>query len=232
MVVQVPTALTSLNDGFNIESGASLTKFDQITSTQNGRTGSVAVNVVGKMGPGASFMGNDVDTVYVPDGTIKEDSTWLTHDVAYTIEDLRIEAGLTLSAGSTLLMDAGSEIKVVNEAYLTAVGTAIENIVITGKESIPGYWDGIEFFYSSSAANRLSHVVVEYGGADVADATTTGNIEVKCFASNPARVSLDNVMLNFALGWGIHADAAGCDVTLGENVTYTSNTVGGFNLLP
>jgi len=222
----------ALNDGFAIESGAALPKFDQITSTQNGRTGRVAVNVAGKIGAGASFMGNDVDVISITNSAVNDDATWLAHDVPYAADDINIKAGLTLSPGTTLIMNAGAKISVSDPGYLSAVGTAFDNIVFTGKEQFAGYWDGIEFRYTPSIANRLSHVVVEYGGAGIADTTKTGNVSAKCFASIPSRLSIDNAMLNFGLGWGLYGDPEGCQITLGDNVTYTSNTVGGFNLMP
>jgi len=221
----------SLHDGFRIQQGAMLPQFDNITSTLNGRAGSIAFNAAHQIGAGASFLGNVDDHIYVFTGSLEDDVTWLAHDVPYLVEDsIGSDHKLTLSAGTTLLMDTGAALKIGTDGALVAIGTAQSPIIITGKESIPGYWEGISFFRSHSPENRLEHVV-EYGGGDFT-AGKGGNITMSCVTSDPTRLSLENVALNFSRDWGISAAATDCDITIGDNVTYSGNGSGGFNLMP
>ena len=226
------TLRESLGDGFNIGEGAQLTQFDNITSTLNAKTGEIEANVVHLIGPGASFLGNDVDQVSVRPNVIESDVTWLTHDAPYLINDtVQINAKMTLSPGSTLLMNSGAELAVGTDGALSAIGTAQGPILVTGEQAIPGYWNGISFFRSASLDNRLEYVTIEYGGAGFSP-TAGGNITMRCVSIDPTRLTLENVNLNFSRSWGINADVNDCEVTLGQNVTYMGNGVGGFNLMP
>lgn len=222
----------SMNDGFRIGEGAVLPKFDNITSTLNGRAGVIDTNAVHQIGPGGSFVGNVVDHIFVNAGTIEEDVTWLAHDVPYLVENATgIQHTLTLSPGTTLLMDSGAELEIGTDGTLIAVGTALNPIIITGAEQIPGYWESVAFFRSHSPDNRMEHVVVEYGGGSFT-AGNGGNVTMRCVTNDPTRLTIANVEFNFSRDWGIRAAESGCEVTLGDNVTYSGNGIGGFNLMP
>ncbi len=73
-------------------------------------------------------------------------------------------ARLTVVAGNTLLFDQDVNLK-SGAGRITIDGTADEPVLLTGMESLPGYWGGIAF-QSQSPDNRVSHAVIEYSGGD------------------------------------------------------------------
>ncbi len=223
------TLRNSQSNGFVIDSGASLQQFDNITSTGNGRPGIVDTLSAHLIGPGGNFIGNAEDVIRVKSGDIEADVTWRGLNVPYSIAGLRIEDILEIAAGATLIMDAGSEIFVTSSGALRTVGTAAQPVVLTAKEPIPGYWDGIRLFYSPTVNNSLTHTVVEYGGGGTADPATTGNIRMSCFDTSPSRLTLTNTSLDFSLGWGLYMDPNGCIATEGAGVTYSGNGLGDIN---
>ncbi len=228
------TLRNSQTDGFHIDSFTNLSQFENISSTLNQRAGYVDAPMMGSIGTGNDFIGNTEDLIRVGSGGIGigSDATALNHGVPYSMAGLNLTDKLDIDPGVTMIMDAGSAIRVNNGGALSANGTAAQPIVFTGQEPTPGYWDGILFSFSPTVNNRLDHVVVEYGGGGTNNSTTAGNIRLDCNNSNPARAQLSNVSSNFSLGWGLFIDETGCDVTIGANVNYTGNVEGGINLVP
>ncbi|MEE9333917.1 MAG: hypothetical protein V3U65_07475 [Granulosicoccaceae bacterium] len=222
----------SQTNGFYIDSGANLSQFDNITSTLNQRAGYVDAPMMGSLGTGSNFIGNTEDLIRVGSGGIGSDFTVLDHGVPYSMIGLILQNKLDIGPGVTMIMDAGSAIRINNGGALSANGTATQPIVFTAQEPTPGYWEGIYFFFSPTVNNKLDHVVVEYGGGGTGNNSTTGNIALACNSSNPARVQLSNVSSNFSLGWGLFIDDNGCDVTIGVNVNYAGNAEGELNLAP
>lgn len=222
----------SQSNGFYFDSGTNLSLFDNITSTLNQRAGYVDAPLMGSIGTGNNFVGNTEDLIRVGSGGIGSDATVLDQGVPYSMAGLILQDKLDISPGVTMVMDAGSAIRINNGGALSAVGTAAQPIVFTAEEPTPGYWEGINFFFSPTVNNKLDHVIVEYGGGGSTNNATTGNIVLECNSSFPARAQLSNVSSNFSLGWGLFIDDTGCDVTIGANVSYNGNAVGEVNLAP
>lgn len=235
-----PTRLSASNlvlrnsqtNGFSIDNGSNLAKFDNVTSTMNQRAGYVATAMARFIGTGSNFMGNTEDLIRVGNGSVDADSTWRNHGVPYSIAGLSISTKLDIDPGVSMIMDAGAGIRIDSNGALSANGTAALPIVFTGKESTPGYWDGIHFIYSPTINNKLAHVVVEYGGGGSSNPADTGNITMTCNGSNPSRVQISDTALNFSLGWGLFIDNTGCTATIGTNVSYSGNGQGAVNLAP
>jgi len=84
--------------------------------------------------------------------------------VPYIAERITVDNALTVEAGAEFLFESGAKLRVSSDATLKAVGTAEQPILFSSTDQTPGFWDGVEFFYSAGA-NELAHVIVEYGGA-------------------------------------------------------------------
>jgi len=177
----------------------------------------------------STFSGNTNDHVRLSNVRAETSVTLAKLDVPYITDRITVDNSLTVEPGVTILFEAGGELQVNSDATLKAVGTALEPILFTATDPTPGFWDGVEFSFSPGN-NEISHVTVEYGGSGTRG--TTGNIRLRCGSSRPTRLSIDNATLNFGLEWGMYADSAGCEITLGLNMTYTNNGLGGFNLMP
>ncbi len=224
------TLRNSQTNGFSIDSSTNLTRFENITSTLNQRAGSVDVPMVGMLGTGSNFTGNVEDVIRVSIGSTGTDTTWLNHGVPYSITRFTINSRLDIDPGVMMIMDAGGSINVNSSGAISANGTAAQPIVMTGLESTPGYWDGLNISFSPTVSNNLEHVVIEYGGGGTTNPANAGNITLDCNTSNPSRLQLSDTALNFGLGWGLFIDNSGCTVTIGTNVTYTGNGVGEVNM--
>ncbi|MBX2838474.1 MAG: hypothetical protein KTR35_16570 [Gammaproteobacteria bacterium] len=231
VAVNFVTLSHSLNYGFVFERYSVLTTFENVTSFANNWTAEVHPTMASSIGAGSMFSGNSFDQIMVTSGSIDADSLWLTHDVPYFIESLNVDDDLTLSPGTTIIVESGEEILVTSDGSLNAVGTASQPITFTGEQASPGDWDGIRFSYSGNTRNVLSHTIVEYGGLS-GQPSTAGNIEALCNSSSPTVLSIDNTMSNFSGGWGLYADDEDCQITVGSNVSFTGNSEGGYNVAP
>jgi hypothetical protein len=102
--------------------------------------------------------GNTLGDVTV-DTTLKAGEYRVEEDVQVTND-----ATLTLEAGVKLVFDQGHVLSVENSGKLESQGTAGNPVVLTGKEKTAGYWGGVRFYNTNSAANRLEYTIIEYGG--------------------------------------------------------------------
>ena len=215
--------------GFSFNNGIILSSFDAITSTANVSPGIASPETIASIGANGSFSGNMENMVSIMAGSINKSLTWPALDVPYLAGDLNINEPLTLSAGTTLIMDSASEVYVASDGALIAVGTAVAPITFTGAQSVPGYWHGLHFYFNPSVVNTLDHVIVDYAGGGGAPASS-GGIEMRCSVGSPGRLSVANTQVNNSSGWGMYLDANGCELTLGDNVTFAGNASGEINL--
>jgi len=219
------TLRNALNYGFAIDRGSIVSGFDSVVSSGNGAPGRVNADLVGSLSGSTALTGNTVDQIIVTGSGMSTEQTWPLHDVPYFMEDgISVSGGLTLTPGTRLIFDSGTELSVQRDAYLKAVGLPSAAIVFTGGEAVNGYWKGIHYQYTPSAQNILDHTIVEYGGQGTA--ASDGNIEMNCTGSSPARLQVSNTQITDSSSWGIELDANGCDLTLGANVTFARNASG------
>ena len=219
----------SPNFGFSIDNGATITGFNGVVSTANGSPGRVSVNQVGGLSSNSFLTGNMVDQLVVDGSVLSTAQSWSTLDVPYFLEDgIDARAGLQLSPGMTLIFAGGEELDVDDEGFLSAIGTLTAPITFTGAEAVAGVWDGIRFGFSFNSMNVLDHVIVQNGGLGNAD--SNGNIEMNCTTNSPASLSLSNAQILDSSSWGIFLANNGCNLTLGENVTFAGNATGEINI--
>ncbi len=153
----------------------------------------------------------DGTTVYAGDVS----GTWTASGSPY-----RIEGDITVPAGSTLTIEAGTEISFQNWYSLTvngtllANGTAGEPILFTGSAS-PG-WLGIRFI-DAPDGSVLDHVIVEKGRATGASPLDSGG-GIYIDGSNPT-ITNSIIRDNFAKysGGGIYLN--------NSNATIVGNTI-------
>ena len=157
------------------------------------------------------------------------EQTWQPLGVPYFLEQgIRAGAGLTLLPGTQLVFDSGRELHVSSTGFLNAIGTAAEPIVFTGAVPVAGFWEGIDFRFSTSPFNQMDHVVVQYGGEG--QPGNNGNIELACSGGSFSRLELGNAQILDSSSWGIFLAAGDCELILGENVSGGRNASGFINM--
>jgi len=99
---------------------------------------------------------------------VQQGSTVITAGCYSVPQTLTIGAGATLSLTEGAVLKFGQSAKLIipKDATFTANGTAQNPVVLTGEVTVPGYWGGVEFKGSRSAANLLRGAVVQYAGGN------------------------------------------------------------------
>jgi len=226
------TFRNGLGFGIDIQRNAIISAFEGNLLVDNNAPLSLSTDTANAISANSQFSGNRIDEVRLTSIDVATATRLAKLDAPYSAGGFTIDNSLTIEPGVEIRFDGGSKLWVDEAGSIKAIGTTAEPIRLTGKDQFPGSWEGIDFFYSASPVNQLSHVTVEYAGGGTSDPNDTGNIILQCNPSNPTRLSIDNVKLDFGLGWGMHGSTSGCVVNIGENVTYSGNAAGGFNLMP
>lgn len=130
-------------------------------------------------------------------------------------EDVILNAGCYISARSITVAEPGSltiepgvvikfgtvgRLEIQKGASLIAQGTATNPIVLTGRETEPGHWDGLTFLFSNSSKNVLDHVQIEYAGSQ---ASAEGGLDIVGNSTSTSRVSVTNSTMRFNEGPGM-----------------------------
>ncbi|MEM9457451.1 MAG: right-handed parallel beta-helix repeat-containing protein [Myxococcota bacterium] len=150
--------------------GADISGFANNTIEDNRQTIKVAPQMVGAIEASNTFVDNDEAYVRVgrPNANneaIVTPATWPALGVPYRVMDrFYVETDWTIEPGATVEVMQDRQIIIEVGGSLHAVGTAQDPITLTGAESLPGYWKGLQVL-SVSADNELQHVVLSYGGS-------------------------------------------------------------------
>jgi len=138
-------------------------------------------------------------------GTITEPLILKNRFTDPNVVDYKVETSFTVSSMLTIMpgvrieMDANAKINITEQGTIISLGTADSNIVITGKNPSPGYWDYI-LINSFDYQNRFSHTVIEYGGGNI---NQPGALVL---VGNASLIKLDNSVIR-------HSDRNGIYVT-------------------
>ncbi|HAP63441.1 MAG TPA: hypothetical protein DCR93_29410, partial [Cytophagales bacterium] len=132
---------------------------------------------------------------------------------------LSIEADVTIEPGVIIQLGERAGILITDVGSLTAEGTADNVITFTGATQSAGYWGAISFG-SNTSANRLSHVVIEYGGADGISFITE---DASVILLGNARLSLEDVIVRNSGSYGLNLSNSAASVTLSGTNTFTLN---------
>ncbi|MEY7851809.1 hypothetical protein AB7C87_21700 [Natrarchaeobius sp. A-rgal3] len=182
----------------------------------------LSANSVHSLDAASTYADNGVDAVTVGGEDVEgEDVTWNSLDVPYRLRDRTAvrEATLTIEPGTTLEFEEGGEFRVRDGGGLIADGTEDDEIVFTGTQKTPGWWNGIYVWGSDARNNALNHVVVEYGGRE-----SDGNVHVR-----HGRLPITNATLRHSDRYGLFLDP---NSTIPESKanTYTENAAGAVKL--
>lgn len=132
--------------------------------------------------------------------------------------DIYVSSELTLQPGATLIMCAGASITIEETAYLSAVGTADNPIVIKGETETAGFWEGIAI-KSNNPNNKLIHVTVKDAG------TYWGWEFANVFVDNGSKLEMSNCTISNSDDFGLFV-ADGSSLTNFSNNTFSNNVTG------
>lgn len=203
--------------GLYLDGDSVITEFSSNTLTDNTLgAASVAQNVVGVLDAASVYSGNTVDIVDVYGGEVSDAQTWKGIDADYLFDssDLYVHADLTIAAGATLVFGQSRAVYVYDDGSLNAVGTSTNRITFTGKQATAGYWEGLEYYYSSSVNNVLTYVTIEYGGGN-----DTGNL----YLAGDAQATATDCTFSHSGAYGVYVTT---NSTVNDDVE-TANTFSG-----
>ena len=208
----------------------------------------------------STYSGNTVDQFYInATPGLSQPASWPALDVPYRVGPadmvLHVNESLSLAPGSIFRFDSSSGLRINALGSLDAQGTLEAPILLTGSTAQPGYWRGLYFLNTASAANILSHVTIEYAGsAAYAYAAAAAGLSLVEYSSpSGVVVSIDHCTFRNNSGYGIFVDtvvdlrgfsansltgnAAGPVYTYADNLgaftsssTYSGNTIDRFYL--
>jgi len=179
LLVDNVTIQNSSTHGFNASLGAGFAA----GSTHLTVTGSelepirIDQNVAGTIPTGGTFTGNTRNTVSLRGSRVSVSQTWPSLGIPYVPDAFIIVEGsgsptLTLLPGTEIRMESTRDFSVGTcgaggAGNLVAEGTAAAPIKITANAATPtpGFWGNLYFECTASSASRLTHAIVEYGGA-------------------------------------------------------------------
>ena len=193
--------------GFKFEERSIFGKFENITSTKNGKTaGIVDISVVDQLDTQSDFRGNlGEDYVTVEGSGVRKNATWNALSVPLNITNgiyVSNNALLTLNPRITLVVNSGQIIRVHNSGALKAVGTSKEPILLRGKEETAGYWYGLHFESSNSTNNRLEYLTLQHGGGGSDAGLDLDSRSESSFT----RISVKHSTFSNNAGYGIYID--------------------------
>jgi len=207
----------SLGYGIWFDADVIIDEFSNVTLTGNRRPILASANSVYKLGSDSTYTGNEEDFIYVVSDYVTTSQTWQKLDVPYHSNSITVSANLSFEQGVNVKFFSSDYLDISSSGVLSAVGTAEEPIIFEGVQDEAGYWEGVEFSYSSSLST-LSYVNIINAGESVSDSA----IKVDSSISNPSRISFDNVLVSGSLGYGIGFDD-GVIIDEFSGVTLTDN---------
>ncbi|MFT5820039.1 MAG: hypothetical protein ACI8ZM_001273 [Crocinitomix sp.] len=197
--VQNSTFSNSEGNGLYLEASASFPIFSNNSFSNNTKAGlNILATQVGSIDGASNYnISNGEDFIHVRGATISNNTTWAATTTPLLIHDnVDVTAGLTISAGSNILMEADASIEVEESGYLTALGTASQPISIQGRFTSAGYWRGI-IIKSNNPNNQMTYVNFNDGGSYWAYDYATLDIR--------GRLAIDNCAITNSNSWAIVA---------------------------
>ncbi len=201
--------------GLYFDVSSSIGNFSNNTFSNNTIEGlNIPASLIGKIDSDSKFQNNGVGFIMVRGETVNQDITWpFTTSPCLLTSELIAKAGLTLSPGANIVMEAGSGINVDATGYFTSLGTATNPISIKGKSAAAGYWRGM-VIKSNNTENKMANTTVSDGGSYWG--YKYSNIHVI------GRLEINNSTVKNADSWGVYADNASTIISVG--ITQTTAT--------
>jgi len=137
-----------------------------------------------------------------------------------TILYISDDATLTIKAGSTLMFESATGLKVSSDGALKAVGTAQKPILFTGEQKTAGYWEGVSFRGSDNSNNEMSYTTIEYAGGG--NNIHHGALYLIGNYGSDNRLKISNSTIQHSIGYGFDFEKRTV-LEKFENVTSTKN---------
>ena len=178
----------------------------------------------------STFTGNEDDAVMVRGGDIEdEDVIWDALDVHYQLSGNTDVSGVILEImdGADLKFEEEAGLVIRSGSALNAEGTNENKITFGATQELPGWWNGIHFFGSSSQNNVLNHVIIEYAGNEHDFAGNDRNEALILNASNSGGGSATdflNSTIRHSDGYGLYMGEKS-EIRNASRNEYTGNEV-------
>jgi hypothetical protein len=158
----------SFNHGVFVENGGLLPEFGNNRVRDNANHPlSLPINQVGNLDELSTFTDNGNNSVEISASTLSQDDEMtvvtLSDGTPYFVNGkLDIDSGIKFSAGANLEFDSDAFVEVSGNGYISAIGTATDNIRFTANDQANG-WGGIVFF-TNFAQTDFQYCSFSYGG--------------------------------------------------------------------
>lgn len=117
--------------------------------------------------------------------------------------NIRTKAELTIDRDVVIAFQRDKQLSIETDGTINAVGVSDQPIRFTGVEAQKSYWAGV-VLYSSSTANTLSFVNVEYAGSRIAFTSTKAGLAL--YGATKAQVALSDCRFNNNDGYGLYVE--------------------------
>lgn len=184
------------------EESTSITEFSNNTFSNNGTVGlAIHASHIGSLDEASNYNDGNTDAyIHVIGGDINSDQTWRkTTTPLLFLTTVDVNAGLTINPGSHLLFESGNGLDVKESGWLSAVGTAGENIQIEGRFASAGYFAGVRIL-SNNPNNKMAYVQVNDGGSYWG--WNYSGIDLS------GRLELDNCTISNSNSWGMYVGSS------------------------
>lgn len=157
-----------LGNGFETiyNNGKNLKAFENNTiKNVNGYPISIGTLVANSLGSGNKFETNGNNFIQLTGHlSDKEELTLNKQEIPYLIDGIQLNGRceMTVNAGVTIAFEKNSEMVVYEEAIIKLEGTESEPVVLRGRESKAGYWEGVNYG-SKDDESIFKNVVISDG---------------------------------------------------------------------
>lgn len=179
------------------------------------------------------FASNGWDGAEIFGSSINSELTWVDLNGSATyhiIQNVDVETGgLTIEAGAKMEFDQDVKLDILQDAYLSAIGTSTNMITFT-TSNLSGqiHWKGIRFA-SPDSRNELDYVTVNYAGGDQHDLSDFKDIKTAISGNNDGELTLTNSTIKNSEDYGVYFQGTINDIeSTSANNTFSSNPSGNF----
>lgn len=232
------------NKSYGVFVRGELNEFSANEFNDNGEAGIAAhVRNLGKTDAASTYTGNSFAGVEIIGGDLLLPAEWnrLSDGAFYKIiDDISVEAHLTINEGTQLHFDEGVEIVVdegasgtSHDGIIEVKGSASDPVLFTSSNIAGGqHWRGLRV-NTSDMRNSLDHAVFEYGGESrfTIGPYSSQNRQANIAVDKDAHLSFGTVSSSHSKGWGIAAILSDdIDIT-DANLSYSDNTQGDLEIV-
>ena len=159
--------------GFHWYNNSKSLTLSNSTFTGNDTPIETSVNHINSIDGTSTYTGNVNNYIKLTSHDVYQDVTFHKTDVPFLSTGFKPDNGakrrFTFEPGTTLLMEAGSQIRFQNAFHynheIIMVGTAEDPITIKGKEDVAGYWEGIRIDANTNPLNEIAFLDISNAGS-------------------------------------------------------------------